>query len=458
MSSSHPQDGSHRHVWQLAGPIILSNLSVPLLGMVDTAVVGHLPDPLYLGAVAIGSVLVHFLFWAFGFLRMGTTGLAAHACGAGDGRQLREVLGRGLILAALLATLLLLLRPWLTAAGLALMGAETDLGAEARAYVEVRFWAAPATLANYVFWGWFLGLQDSRVPLIVTLTINGLNALLDVLFVYGLGMTASGVALASVLAEYTGLALALTFARRRLRRMPGTWVPARLCNLHACRALLAVNGDLFLRTVGLLAAFAFFTAQGARFGELILAANAVLLQFQTFMAYGLDGFAHAAEAMVGKAIGAGRREALRRSLATTLQWSAGTALVFTLGYALFGPQLIHLLTGIEAVRVTALHYLPWVIATPLLSVWAFWLDGVFIGATRSRDLRNGMLVSVFLIYLPAWALLGRWGNHGLWAALMAFMAARALALAWFLRRRPLSVAPRPAGGQAAPQSSPEKTS
>ncbi|WJW76074.1 MATE family efflux transporter [Thiohalobacter sp. IOR34] len=426
-----------RRIWALAGPIILSNLSVPLLGMIDTAVVGHLPEARHIGAVALGAMIIHFLFWAFGFLRMSTTGLTAQACGAEDGDALRLVLGRGLLLAIALALVLLLLQAPLAALAFRLIDAEPAVTEAARGYYGVRIWAAPATLANYVFWGWFLGLQNSRIPLIVMLLINGCNALLDYVFVMHLGMAAEGVALASLIAEYLGLLLALGFARRTLRTFPGRWSWPALREPAALRQLLRVNHDLFLRTLGLLGALAFFTIQGARFGELILAANAVLFNFQTFMAYGLDGFAHTAEALVGRALGAGDRQALRRDLRDTALWSALSALLFSLLFALAGQPLIGLLTDIEAVRSEALRYLPWVIALPLVSVWAFWLDGVFIGATRSADLRRGMLLAVFAVYLPAWYLLQPLGNHGLWAALLLFMAARGLSLGGFLWRRPL---------------------
>ncbi len=437
----------HRQIWLLAGPIILSNLSVPLLGMVDTAMVGHLPDPRYIGGVAVGAMIIHFLFWGFGFLRMGTTGLTAQACGAGDGDQLRAGLGRGLLLAAGLAAVVLLLQAPVAWIAFPLVDATAEVTEAARGYYDVRIWSAPATLANYVFWGWFLGLQNTRIPLVVTLSINSLNAALDYLFVMHLGMNSNGVALASVIAEYSGLLLAVLFARRTLQRFPGRWSWPAVRAPRELQRLVHINRNLFIRTLGLLAAFAFFTAQGARFGELVLAANAVLMNFQAFMAYGLDGFAHAAEALIGKSIGAADSRALRRNLLTTVQWSLYTALVFSLGFLLGGRHLIDLLTDIEAVREQAYLYLPWVIATPLVSVWAFWLDGVFIGATRSVELRNGMLLSVFGVYLPAWYLLQPWGNHGLWAALMLFMAARGLTLAWYLPRLARSVAPRPSRGQ-----------
>lgn len=428
-SSSRTDSQPHRVVWRLAGPIILSNLSVPLLGMVDTAVVGHLPDPHHIGAVAVGAMIIHFIFWAFGFLRMGTTGLTAQAVGAEDGDRLRTELARALALAAILATLLLLVKYPLGNLAFYLVDAGTEVSSEARNYYDIRYWAAPATLANYVFWGWFLGLQNTRIPLVVMLVVNSLNAALDLLFVLYLGMDAEGVALASLIAEYTGLAMAVVFARQQLLRHPGTWHGSAWLDRAGILRLLTINQDIFLRTLGLLAAFAFFTAQGARFGELILAANAVLFQFQTFMAYGLDGFAHAAEALVGKSIGARNPAVFRQTLRYTLVWSLLTATLFSTVYALAGPSVIALLTDIPEVRAKAADYLPWVVALPLISVWAFWLDGVFIGATRGRELRNGMLIAVFGIYLPAWYLLQPWGNHGLWAALALFMTARGLTLA-----------------------------
>lgn len=418
----------HRRVLGIAVPMILSNLTIPLLGMVDTAVVGHLDSPIYLGAVAVGGTLFNVIYMGLNFLRMGTTGVTAQAHGRGDGSAMRDALGRSLLLASGLAAILLLLQWPIRSLGLSLIGADHGVSAAAATYFDIRIWAAPAVLADYVLLGWFLGLQDARAPLAMMATINGVNMALDVALVIGMGMDVDGVALASVIAEYAGLVLALALARRRLRENPGAWHAGVLLTWSGFGDLATINANIFVRTICLVGSFAFFTAQAARFGEVILAANAILLSLQSTMAYGLDGFAHAAEALVGRAIGQGNRSLFRASVKACAIWSAGIALVFSLLYATGGRPLIGLLTDLAAVRAATLTYLPWMVLSPLLSVWAFLLDGIFIGATRAREMRNNMLAAVLLVYIPAWYLLRGFGNHGLWAALMLFLAARGAGL------------------------------
>ena len=429
---------SHRAVWALALPMILSGISQPLLGLVDTAVVGHLPDARYLGGVAVGAMLVQFVFWLFGFLRMATTGFAAQALGREDNDELRAVLGRALLVGLGLAGLVLLLQAPLVRLALGLVGAGAAVTPEAQTYVDIRIWAAPAALANYAFIGWFIGLHRTRSVLALVLVMNLTNILLDLVFVIGLGYRTGGVALASLIAEYLGLLVAIGLAWRILRARPGRWRRAIVLERTALLAMFRVNRDIFLRTLGLLFAFAFFTAQGARLGELTVAANAVLMNFQSFMAYALDGFAHAAEALVGRAVGQRDRQAFRRAVRLAGTWSLVAAGLFALVYLAAGPAIIRALTDLPDVRAAAMAYLPWLVLTPLVSVWAFLLDGVFIGATRAREMRNAMLASVFLIYLPSWYLLRPFDNHGLWLALLLFLAARGLTLYWIYRRQALA--------------------
>ncbi|MGD8379638.1 MAG: MATE family efflux transporter, partial [Gammaproteobacteria bacterium] len=407
----------HRRVLQIAVPMILSNLTVPLLGMVDTGVVGHLSDAAYLGAVAVGSTLFNFLYLGLNFLRMGTTGVTAQVHGREDGDAMRGALGQSVLLALGLATLLLLCQWPLRQLGLALIGPSADVHRFAAVYFDIRIWSAPAVLVNYALLGWFLGMQNARLPLLLMLVINLANIGLDLGFVLGLGMTVDGVALASVISEYLGTAVGLWSMWRMLGQYPGRWCREELLDRTKLRRLAGINANIFIRTICLVSAFAFFTSQGARQGDLILAANAVLLTFQTFMSYGLDGFAHATEALAGRAIGRGDATEFRRVLRACLQWSGGLALIYSLGYALAGVGLIHLLTDLATVRASAERFLPWMVLSPLISVWPFFYDGVFIGATRAREMRNAMLFSLLACYLPAWYLLRPFGNHGLWAAL-----------------------------------------
>jgi len=434
--TANPLPGD-REVWRIAAPMILSNVSAPLLGMVDTGVTGHLESPIYLGAVAIGSTIMGFLYTGMNFLRMGTTGIAAQRFGANDNDGLRVALGQALIVALLIAFGLILLQVPIGSVALKLLGAEAEVEYYAQQYFSIRIWSAPGTLANYVLMGWFIGLQNARVPLLIFLTINLTNIVLDLIFVIGLGMKVDGVALASVIAEYSGLLVGVGFAANALRKRDGHWPLPRLFKIRAYAAFFSVNAHLLIRTMALMFTFAFVTAQGARLGGLFLAANAVLMNLQILTSFALDGFAHAAEALVGKAVGEQRSEALEQAVRLTLKWSLIFAVGFCLFYFLFGPFLIRLLTNLEGVRETAMRYLPWLILSPLVSVWSFLYDGVYVGATRAREMRNIMVFSAVAIFLPAWFLLQGLGNHGLWLAFTIFMASRGIGMHIAYRRNVL---------------------
>ncbi len=427
----------NRDVWRIAAPLILSNITVPMLGMVDTGVTGHLDDAAYLGAVAIGSMIFGFIYTGVNFLRMGTTGITAQCFGANDYDGLRVSLGQAIIVALAIAAILILLQWPIGYFAMQLLGADAEIKAYALEYFSIRIWSAPGTLATYALLGWFIGLQNARVPLLIVLTINITNIALDLLFVLVFGMKVDGVALASVIAEYTGVAVGIGFAFRSLRRYAGHWPVAKLVKLREYGAFFAINGNLFVRTMALVFTLAFVTAQGARIGGLVLAANALLMNFQHLTAFGLDGIAHAAEALVGKAIGEGRREALQRSVQLTLKWSLIFAAGFSLCYLIGGPILIRVLTDLPDVQQTTLRYLPWMIASPLISVWSFLYDGVFVGATRAREMRNIMVISAFVVFLPAWYLLQWLGNDGLWLAFMVFMASRGIGMHLVYRTRVL---------------------
>jgi MATE family multidrug resistance protein len=425
MAGDLPRD---RDVWRIAAPMMLSNISVPLLGMVDTGVVGHLENAVYLGAVAIGGTIFSFLYTGVNFLRMGTTGIAAQRFGAEDFDGLRVSLGQALVVAQLIALTVILLQWPVGQIAMKLLGADGALREYALEYFYIRIWSAPGTLANFVMIGWFLGLQNARVPLIVFLTINLTNIALDFLFVLVMGMKIDGVALASVIAEYTGLAVAVYFAARELRKRRGHWPMEKFINIREYAAFLSVNANLFVRTMALIFTIAFVTAQGARMGGLILAANAILMQLQNLTAFGLDGLAHAAEALVGKAVGQRRRDVLEESVKLCLRWSLIFAAGFSAAYYLAGPLIINILTDLPAVRETTLRYLPWMIISPLVSVWSFLYDGVYVGATRAREMRNIMVFSAFAVFIPTWYVLQPLGNDGLWLAFLLFLASRGIGM------------------------------
>jgi len=408
--------------------MILSNVSVPLLGMVDTGVTGHLDSPVYLGAVAIGAMIFSFLYTGVNFLRMGTTGITAQSFGADNNDGLRIALGQATIVALLIAVSLILLQVPIGQLSMYLLGPDPETRVYALEYFSIRVWSAPGTLANYALIGWFIGLSNARIPLLIFLTINITNIVLDLLFVIVLGMQVDGVALASVIAEYSGLLVGGSFAISELRSRAGHWPVPQLINVSAYKAFIAVNANLFVRTMALVFTLGFVTAQGARLGGLVLAANAVLMNFQNLTAFGLDGIAHAAEALVGKAIGQKRRDALEESVRLTLKWSLVFSLGFAVVYGLAGPLIIGILTDLPDVRATANRYLPWMIASPLISVWCFLYDGVYVGATRAKAMRNIMLGSTMFVFLPAWYFLQPLGNDGLWLAFLLFMASRGIGM------------------------------
>ena len=423
----------NRDVWRIALPMILSNLTVPLLGMVDTGVTGHLDSEAYLAAVAIGATIFSVLYTGLNFLRMGTTGIAAQSYGATDYAALRTSLGQAAVVALAMALSLLLAHRPLGVFAVELLGADPVIEAIALEYFNIRIWSAPGTLLNFALIGWFLGTQNARAPFFMFLTINLTNIVLDLVFVLGFGMKVDGVALASVVAEYSGLAVGTVLLADRLRRHPGPWQLERLTQIRKYGAFFAVNANLFVRTLALMFALSFMTAQGARMGGTILAANALLMNLQNLTAFALDGIAHAAEALVGKAVGARRRDALVTAVRLTLRWSLYFAAALALAYVVVGPLLIRLLTDLEDVRAAALRYLPWLIASPLISVWSFLYDGVFVGATRAKEMRNIMLLASG-IFLATWYLVEGLGNDGLWFAFLVFLGIRGIGMHVYYRR------------------------
>ena len=426
---------THHKIWQIAGPMILANITVPLLGMVDTAVMGHLNAPSFLGAVAVGSLIFSFLFWGFGFLRMATTGLIAQAVGHSDPKHhQQQLLQRTLLLALFIASLLLLFQSPLSTLAFYAMGASDLVTHYGKEYFSIRIWSAPAILANYVILGCLIGLCATRSALILVLTINITNIVLDLLFVIVFDMAVEGVALASVFAEYLGLVVSY----RLLKTNRITLLPLKLTYSfqldYELRRLLQLHGNIFIRTLCLMFSFAFFMAQSAKQGDIVLAANAVLLHFITFMAFFLDGFANAIEVITGNAIGNNDRYQLKRGFAYTALWSCAIATLFSFGYYFWGAAIINLLTTIPSVITIANEYLLWLVIAPVIGVWSYLFDGLFIGATRSTEMRNTMIFSTLVCYLPAWYFLQGLGNHGLWLALIIFLASRAIVQACYIPR------------------------
>lgn len=416
-----------RDIFAQAWPIILGQALVPLVGVVDTAVIGRTGDTAMLAGVALGVTTVSLIFWTFGFLRMGVTGLSAQALGAGDAAELRVLLVRALLLGILLGAALLLLSPLIVPTALELMHVPAAAARAAHDFTAARLFGAPAALGFYVLNGWLLGLGRTRLALACQVAFNGVNIVLDVLFVAGLGLGPWGAGIGTSIAEWIALGSGLWAARQvlgsswwRIGR-PTIFAPG------AFRRLLSVNADIMIRTVALLLLFTWFTRSGARLGAVPLAANHVLMQFVSVSAFVLDGFAFVAEARVGAAIGAGSRANLLRAARLTGEFSLAGGVLFAAGIAAGGPWLIALITRDPAVQAQATAMLPFCALVPLIGMPSWWLDGIFIGATRGRALRNAALLALAL-YLATDALLRRHGVAGVWIALLASYLYRAAAL------------------------------
>jgi MATE family multidrug resistance protein len=419
--------GWNRRVLTLAVPIILANLSQPMLSLVDTILAGHLPGPQYLGGVALATTFFNFIYWGFGFLRMATTGLVAQADGARDQLSLRALFWRGLLLAATFGFLLTALQGPLVYSALHLLGGSEKVFQTAFAYCHARIWSAPAALANYVILGTLLGRRQVHGALAVQVSINVANAVMAAGAVYGLHWGVAALGGATALADWLGLALGLTLI---LPHMPAgfpAWI--ELVQPSQLARLASINRDIFIRTLLLLCSFGWFTHASAAIGDIMLAANALLLNLQTFMAYGLDGFAHVAEALVGAAVGRRDRALLAKVAVVTTQWAGIVAVCFSIVYFICGRMIIDALTSQPEVRLMAETFLPWAAASPLISVWSFQLDGIFIGATRTADLRNSAFLSTVVYILMAIVLQNFYGNHGLWLAFSLFMVVRGASLA-----------------------------
>jgi multidrug resistance protein, MATE family len=386
---------------------------------------GHMATPAYLGAVAIGALIFDYLYWGFGFLRLSTTGLAAQALGRGDPIEARAVLGRAGLIALIGAGGLWIAHPFIFSLAHHLIEASPEVEAFAQVYFDIRIWSAPAALLNYALMGWLLAHKNTKAVLIQQVFINVLNVGLDLWFVWGLGFDVDGVAYATLIAQYGGLLCGLWFVKGHF---VSKWSWGDIINLSALKSMMAMNLDLFVRTICLLSAFAWFTAQGAKLGDVVLAANAILLQFQQFTAYALDGFAHAVEILSAHACGKKDREEFRRVVKQSSIMAGLTALCFVLIYWVFGDLIIQVFTDITTVQTYAQSYLGWVILLPLISVWSFQLDGIYFGLTQTHVLRNMMVLSL-IIYLPLslWCL-EQYDNHGLWAAFTFFMGLRAITL------------------------------
>ncbi len=424
---------TYRRIWALAWPMIIANLSIPLLGIVDTAILGHLPDSSHLSAVAIGSSLLAFIYWGFSFLKMGTTGSSAQTA---DPHIAAKLLVKSLLLAPIVATGILLCSPLWLPLGINIMNTPPQLMPLAESYLQIRLFGVFAVMANYTAVGWLIGQQKTRWALAIAVSTNLCNIALDFLFIVGLDMRSEGAALASAISEYLGLGVAFCALRKPLRQAVEQGLLNSLRQGPALKSLIQQNLHLFIRTVCLLFSFTFFIAQSANQGSTVLAANSILLQLALAAAYGMDGFAHAAEALAGRAYSQGDRSGFLLVCRNCGVLSLFTAVMATLGLALFQTSILQLLTSLPDVLASASTYYPYLIAMPLISMASYLLDGIFVGSLQTRTMMHNMLFSVFVVFLPIWYLgVDEFGNHAVWWALLGLTAARGASLAIAFQRK-----------------------
>lgn len=424
----------NKEILKLAGPNILSNISIPLLSTVDIMLMGHLSG-LHIGAVGLGSMIFNFVYWNFGFLRMGTTGMTAQAYGQNDEDRIARTLGQALLVGILLALPLLIFQKPFAEIGAYLMNVEGGQADLLFDYFYIRIWAAPATLASYVIMGWFFGMQNAIYPLIWTLVANVVNIVANYILVLHFGMEAGGVALGTVIAQYCGLATGvfLLFKKYPLYLKRLKW--ATITKIEDLKSFLTINRDIFIRTLCLTLTFSFFYSKSSAAGEMALAANVVLLQFLNWMSYGVDGFAYASESMVGKYFGANDETKTRQSIRLTFWWGMGLAALFSLVYWIFGIPILNFFTNDPKVIAEAMPYLIWVICLPLIAAPSYLWDGVYVGMTAAKSMRNLMLLALAIFLLSYYFLFEQLGIHGLWLALFLFLLSRGIGQwLWFNRK------------------------
>jgi len=425
----------NKQILKLAVPNIISNISIPMLGIVDMALMGHLESDAYIGAIALGSLIFNFIYWSFGFLRMGTSGFTAQAWGRNDHPETILVFSRAFFIAITISLLLLLLQKPIEILSFAVLKGETRVEELAMTYFRIRVWAAPAALGQFALLGFFLGMQNARLPMFVLVLTNVINVICNYLFVMKFGMGSNGVAYGTVIAQYSGLLIALYYFRRHFSHLFSYWSFRATTQWKQLKVFLMVNKDIFIRTMCLVIVFSIFTARSASSDLMsegqgtILAVNSILMQFFMFFSFLIDGFAHASEALTGKFIGAKDKTSLSKTIKLLFIWGTGISLFFTLVYLVGGNLIFRALTNNPEVIANAKPYFFWVIIIPMVSYTAFLWDGIYIGATAGKQMRNAMLISTLLIFFPAYVLASKFmGNHGLWFAFILFMIARGVTM------------------------------
>ncbi len=435
------QNLSYSRVWQIAWPIILSNITIPLVGAVDTAVIGQLPGAIYIAAVALGAIIFDFLFWGFNFLKIGTSGLTAQAIGSDSFTKAGEHISRAIVIALVAACLLLVIHQPIINFALNIYETEAAVAEATKDYYNIRIWGSPVVLINFVILGSFIALQQTKYIFFHQLLLNLTNIILDFVFVLAFDWQVKGVAIATVIANFAACTFGFYWLVKvsKANGIKLSIIDAAKQRLSSYLPLMKLNANIMIRTACLVFSFAFMTYMSTQLGTLFLAANAILLHFQSIMSYGLDGFADATESLTGRAYGKRSPSHLLLAVKYSTVWAAVTALICCFIYLLFGEQIIRVFSVDQVVIATASQYLPWLIISPLISVWSFQLDGIYVGTTFSVEMRNGMLVSTCFFVLCCMLLVPQWHNHGLWLAFLCFMAVRAIILALWFPRIPRSI-------------------
>ncbi|MDD4142872.1 MAG: MATE family efflux transporter [Bacteroidales bacterium] len=442
----------NKKILNLAIPNIITNITVPLLGMVDLAIAGHIGDEKYIGAVSLGATIFNLIYWNFGFLRMGTSGFTAQAYGAQNKTEAYRILVRSCFIALIVAIILIALQgPIAAVARLLLKGGE-DIRSLAISYFFIRIWAAPATLGLYAIKGWFIGMQNSKFPMIIAIALNIVNILFSLLLAVNMKMGIEGIAWGTVIAQYSGLLLAViiwliyyrkdaagtikSFGKYNVRY---AWNFIKECiKWKEMRRFFKVNSDIFFRTNCLVLVFTFIPVISSRMGDMTLAINTLLMQLFTLFSYIMDGFAYAGEALVGKYIGAKDKRNLRLSISYLLRWGGVITLLFTVAYLFWGNDILSLLTDKREIIAATMRYSLWSILIPITGFAAFLFDGIYIGATASKTMRNTMFIATGIFFLAYFCLVPFWGNNGLWIAFLLFLSTRG-GLLWALEKKVIHI-------------------
>ena len=425
----------NKKILRLAIPNIISNITVPLLSSVDTAVMGHLESPVYLGAIALGSMIFNFIYWGFGFLRMGTTGLTAQSFGSKNDIEVSSILFRASLVSIIIGFSLIILQYPIAELSFFLIDGSKEVEKFAAQYYNIRIIAAPATLSLYALNGWFLGVQNSKSPLYVALFINILNIILNLFFVYQLNMKVEGVAWATVIAQYSGVIFSIILISKKYEVYIKLFSFEKIIEKTKVLRFFKVNTDIFFRTILLIFTISFFTAKSAEINDEILAANFILMQLWLVISYGVDGFAFAAESLVGKYFGSRDQEKLTKTIKYSFAWGLTLGMFLSLCYLLFGRDILSLYTNQENIVQIAMVFMGWIIVAPIINSVSFIWDGVYFGVTETRKMLFSMIISVLFVFLPIYYLTNDWlGNHAIWFSLTAFMLIRGITLTLFYKK------------------------